>query len=147
MIAASLQEPEQARRASRPPSVVGSHLNYDPWVAHESGSQRNSLFPWDNAGGSSSVAGPAFDFVPGSATRHAGSSLSSRRGSPAVLSIGISPNVSAFRGSLEHFEFDGNAVAVLFIEIVPADTQHQFQKTVFSGGKPKLNNRISVSLP
>lgn len=59
-----IQEPGQARRASRPPSLLGSHLDLDPRIAQDfmSGSQRSAFFPWDNAGASSSVNGASFDF-------------------------------------------------------------------------------------
>ncbi|KAI0961589.1 hypothetical protein AcV7_000653 [Taiwanofungus camphoratus] len=60
----SSEEPGQARRASRPPSLLGSHLDLDPRIAQDfmSGSQRSAFFPWDNAGASSSVNGASFDF-------------------------------------------------------------------------------------
>ncbi|KAJ7092714.1 Rec8 like protein-domain-containing protein [Mycena epipterygia] len=53
----SSEEPGQGRHVSRPPSVLGSNFDLVPNLP-ASGSQRSSLFPWDNAGGgSSSVAG------------------------------------------------------------------------------------------
>ena len=58
-----LQEPGQGRRASRPPSNLGSQFETDvvqPAQAYDSGSQRSNLFPWDNAGASSSISGVAF---------------------------------------------------------------------------------------
>lgn len=110
----SPQEPGQGRRVSRPPSAVGSQFNFDPLLSHNSGTQRSSLFPWDNAGASSSVGGgPASDFLPGSVLRRGGGlSLSSRIGSPALHLIGASPDGLAFnnrRTSAEHFEFDGDS--------------------------------------
>ncbi|KAJ7786295.1 Rec8 like protein-domain-containing protein [Mycena metata] len=52
----SSEEPGQGRNASRPPSVLGSNFDIAPPLP-TSGSQRSSLFPWDNAGGGSS-SGP-----------------------------------------------------------------------------------------
>ncbi|KAJ7634292.1 Rec8 like protein-domain-containing protein [Mycena polygramma] len=49
------EEPGQGRNVSRPPSVLGG--NFDIAPPPPSGSQRSSLFPWDNAGGGSSSAG------------------------------------------------------------------------------------------
>ncbi|KAJ7487587.1 hypothetical protein B0H11DRAFT_2408492 [Mycena galericulata] len=51
----SSEEPGQGRHVSRAPSVLGSNLDAAPPLP--SGSQRSSLFPWDNAGGGSSSAG------------------------------------------------------------------------------------------
>ncbi|KAF9786961.1 Rec8 like protein-domain-containing protein [Thelephora terrestris] len=69
----SSEEPGQARHASRPPSIVGSHLgivargNQDSVVQ----SQKSSLlFPWDNAGVSSSGG---FDFDLGHGSLNLGS--------------------------------------------------------------------------
>ncbi|KAL6309946.1 hypothetical protein BKA93DRAFT_722097 [Sparassis latifolia] len=58
------QEPGQARRISRPPSVLGSNFDFEVGRGQDivSGSQRSALFPWDNAGASSSVVGGTFDF-------------------------------------------------------------------------------------
>ncbi|TFK93458.1 hypothetical protein K466DRAFT_594355 [Polyporus arcularius HHB13444] len=58
----SSEEPGQARRGSRPPSAMGSHLDFDlrPTQDIISGSQRSGLYPWDHAGPSSSVGGGAF---------------------------------------------------------------------------------------
>jgi len=64
----SSEEPGQARHNSRPPSSIGSHLNIRPRdVPQESAiveSQKGALFPWDNAGASSS-SGFAFEFAGG----------------------------------------------------------------------------------
>ncbi|OJA21506.1 hypothetical protein AZE42_05106 [Rhizopogon vesiculosus] len=51
----SSEEPGQARHASRPPSVLGDNFGLD--IVQNSFSQRSALFPWDNAGVSSSVSG------------------------------------------------------------------------------------------
>ncbi|KAI0724582.1 hypothetical protein C8T65DRAFT_704409 [Cerioporus squamosus] len=58
----SSEEPGQARRGSRPPSAMGSHLDFDlrPTQDIISGSQRSGFYPWDHAGPSSSVGGGAF---------------------------------------------------------------------------------------
>lgn len=61
------QEPGQARHASRPPSIVGSHLGVVEGRNQDSVAefQKSSLlFPWDNAGVSSS-AGFHFDVSSG----------------------------------------------------------------------------------
>ncbi|KAJ6621737.1 hypothetical protein B0H10DRAFT_2017274 [Mycena sp. CBHHK59/15] len=52
----SSEEPGQGRHLSRPQSVFGSNFDIAPHNP-PSGSQRSSLFPWDNAGGGSSSAG------------------------------------------------------------------------------------------
>ena len=77
----SSEEPGQARRGSRPPSAIGSHLDFDlrPTQDIISGSQRSGLFPWDHAGPSSSVGGIAFG-VDGSDV-FSGIRPASRRGS------------------------------------------------------------------
>ncbi|KAF7347844.1 RNA cytidine acetyltransferase [Mycena venus] len=49
----SSEEPGQGRHVSRPPSVLASNFDIVPQLP-ASGSQRSSLFPWDNAGGGSS---------------------------------------------------------------------------------------------
>jgi len=51
----SSEEPGQGRHVSRPPSVFGSNFDIAAQLP-ASGSQRSSLFPWDNAGGGSSSA-------------------------------------------------------------------------------------------
>ncbi|KAG0708845.1 hypothetical protein DFH29DRAFT_1075247 [Suillus ampliporus] len=89
----SSEEPGQARRATRPMSVLGDDFGLD--VVQNSFSQRSALFPWDNAGGSSSVSGAvllarqssdkiSFDHAE---TRLRGSSLS-RRGSSLLSQQG-----------------------------------------------------------
>lgn len=82
----SSEEPGQARHAPRPMSVLGDEFGLD--IVQGSLSQRSALFPWDNAGGSSSVSGAIFlgrqssdkISVDHAETRLRGSSLS-RRGS------------------------------------------------------------------
>lgn len=82
----SSEEPGQARHASRPMSVLGDEFGLD--IVQNSLSQRSALFPWDNAGGSSSVSGAVLlgrqssdkISVDHAETRLRGSSLS-RRGS------------------------------------------------------------------
>ncbi|TDL28662.1 hypothetical protein BD410DRAFT_893626 [Rickenella mellea] len=58
----SSEDPERGRNAlSRPPSLTGSQLGLkfiEP-IGVSSGSQRSSMFPWDNAAGSSSSNGAA----------------------------------------------------------------------------------------
>ncbi|KIJ68466.1 hypothetical protein HYDPIDRAFT_24739 [Hydnomerulius pinastri MD-312] len=107
----SSEEPGQARRASRPPSAFGENLGID--VVQESlNSQRSALFPWDNAGNSSSVSGHAIGFrlrssdrmtvdhadakLRGSSLSRRGSSLPSAHGS---LQAGIGSPAVVLRGS------------------------------------------------
>ncbi|KAJ7071043.1 Rec8 like protein-domain-containing protein [Mycena amicta] len=52
----SSEEPGQGRHVSRPGSVLDGRFEIEPQLP-ASGSQRSSLFPWDNAGGGSSSAG------------------------------------------------------------------------------------------
>lgn len=108
-----------ARRASRAPSLIGSQFEL-PGAGHDfvSGSQRSALFPWDNAGASSSAAGGPLGSARGSIaradTRLRGSSLSSRHASPLPGGrILESPADFGVRGSLsgEGFEFDGKRFA------------------------------------
>jgi len=55
------KEPGQARHASVGSFPTGSAFNLGRNVEVGSGSQKSSLFPWDNAGLSSSVAGVPFE--------------------------------------------------------------------------------------
>ncbi|KAI0052884.1 hypothetical protein FA95DRAFT_1553180 [Auriscalpium vulgare] len=123
----SSEEPGQGRHASHPPSPLGGafdfHVGRDPEPA--SGSQKSSLFPWDNAGPSSSVnGGAAFDLgsdrvsIGHSEVRIRGSSLGrSKRDSSLIPSqigstvggIGFSPGAFGKVGTQiegENFEFD-----------------------------------------
>ncbi|KAK7468885.1 R8 protein [Stygiomarasmius scandens] len=117
----SSEEPGQGRQNSRPPSV-GGDFNFAPDSndPNAGGSQRSSLFPWDNAGAgpSSSVDfGPDRVVVDRAETRVRNSPLmSSRRESSLGLSQtgsvgrGISPADLPSRGSQgfgEDFVFDG----------------------------------------
>lgn len=118
------QEPGQARRASRPPSLSRSVFELDRPHApdHFSSSQRSALFPWDNAGASSSINGAAFELPrerSGSFGRaddkvRRSSSFGSRRGS-SLLPGGIpaSPVDLGFKHSYMSggdFEFEGKSV-------------------------------------
>ncbi|KAJ7492632.1 Rec8 like protein-domain-containing protein [Mycena latifolia] len=82
----SSEEPGQGRHVSRPESVFGSNFDIAPQLP-PSGSQRSSLFPWDNAGGGSSSAaggGPMGSdriSVDRAEVRMRGSSLSRRESS------------------------------------------------------------------
>ncbi|KAJ7783773.1 Rec8 like protein-domain-containing protein [Mycena maculata] len=96
----SSEEPEQGRNVSRAPSVLGS--NFDVAPPPPSGSQRSSLFPWDNAGGGSSSAG---GFGPASSDRISvdraevairGSSLSGRESSLVPSQSGSALNALEF---------------------------------------------------
>ncbi|OCH96110.1 hypothetical protein OBBRIDRAFT_718943 [Obba rivulosa] len=125
----SMQEPGQARHASRPPSAVGGNFDLDIGriVEPASGSQRSALFPWDHAGASSSVYGGAFELGRSSSAKKSlgkadvqmrGSSVGSRRESPLhARGVADSPADFGFRNSHfsgEGFEFevpDGNAEA------------------------------------
>ena len=117
----SSQEPGQARHASRPPSALGSHLDFNVGPTQDtiSGSQRSAFFPWDHAGPSSSAGGAPFsiygsDGLSGRrpASKRA-SSASSRRESLLFPPGGIippSPIELGLRSSQvpeEDFHFDG----------------------------------------
>jgi meiotic recombination protein REC8 len=56
-----VKEPGQARRASVGSFPTGSAFNLGGNLEIGSGSHKSSLFPWDNAGLSSSVAGAPFE--------------------------------------------------------------------------------------
>ncbi|KZT65163.1 hypothetical protein DAEQUDRAFT_769100 [Daedalea quercina L-15889] len=115
----SSEEPGVVRRVSRAPSLIGSQFEL-PGVGQDfvSDSQRSALFPWDNAGASSSVVGGSIGFGGESSarrgfgradTRLRGSSLGSKRDSP--LPGGRVPESPAEFGgksalSGEGFEFD-----------------------------------------
>lgn len=129
------QEPEKGRRAaSRTPSLLGSFLGLEIGAtqALNSGSQRSSLFPWDNAAGSSSTNGAVGH--PGSVGDRmsldnadvrvrgprdsqngsgAGSPLPhSRAGSLTGINVGISSGRFSARNSVlggEDFQFEGMA--------------------------------------
>ncbi|KAG2044865.1 hypothetical protein BDR03DRAFT_848367 [Suillus americanus] len=117
----SSEEPGQARHAPRPISVLGDEFGLD--IVQNSLSQRSALFPWDNAGGSSSVSGAILlgrqssdkISVDHAETRLRGSSLS-RRGSSIPSQQG-----DVFGGAAglpaspqmidDDFVFNGNSVA------------------------------------
>ncbi|KAH7910942.1 Rec8 like protein-domain-containing protein [Hygrophoropsis aurantiaca] len=113
-----------SRRDSRAASIFGDSLGLDLELLNSLGSQRSALFPWDNAGNSSSVSGgmPGTNrkssdrlSVDRAETRIRGSSFS-RRGSSVVASqisfpgaLGESPSVGNANGSQlneEEFEFN-----------------------------------------
>ncbi|KAK2461926.1 hypothetical protein APHAL10511_006389 [Amanita phalloides] len=57
----SSEEPGQGRYASRPPSVIGSNLGLNVEIPESfSQAQKTFLFPWDNAGPSSSTGAVPF---------------------------------------------------------------------------------------
>lgn len=115
------QEPGQGRNASRPPSMIGSHLDFRLRGAEDSavGSQKSALFPWDNAGVSSS-SGLGFDFAEGTPARSADVRIRQRnsqaqspslreRGSSVLRSLAASPALFAPRNSrlsVDEFEFE-----------------------------------------
>ncbi|KAJ3750433.1 Rec8 like protein-domain-containing protein [Lentinula detonsa] len=108
----SSEEPGQARQISKPPSDIGANFSFDlSSFGRQEGSQKSSLFPWDNAG-----AGPSssIDGVGGGSDRISidraevrirGSSFSrresslvpSQNGSTGIR--GISPGDIGIRGS------------------------------------------------
>lgn len=106
------QEPGQGRRVSRPSSILGgNNAAFD--LGPQDGSQRSSLFPWDNAGASSSNdAG-----LPGSENfdvdvrmSHRDSSITHSQQGSIIGGIGVSPAPSG-RGSQvfgEDVAGDGN---------------------------------------
>jgi len=92
----SSEEPGQGRQISRPPSVLGSHFFDSELQPRIEASQRNSFFPWDHAGVSSSVAGAGFELPEGSdkaiSNRFGASSKGSRRSGslqPLIASPGF----------------------------------------------------------
>ncbi|KAF8622477.1 hypothetical protein AX15_006993 [Amanita polypyramis BW_CC] len=119
----SSEEPGQGRHASRPPSVIGSNLGFDIRL-HESLSQtqKTFMFPWDNAGPSSSTGGAPFGLFsnnqvfPEQADVHLReSSRSRRRDSLAPSHIGSNFAAGDFspapvgrgsQGLAEDYEFD-----------------------------------------
>ncbi|KAG2159848.1 uncharacterized protein EDB93DRAFT_1074203 [Suillus bovinus] len=117
----SSEEPGQARHASRPTSILGDEFGLD--IVQNSVSQRSALFPWDNAGGSSSVSGAVLlgrhssdkISVDHAETRLRGSSLS-RRGSSIPSQQGdVFGGAGGFSASPQiiddDFVFNGNSVA------------------------------------
>ncbi|TFL06215.1 Rec8 like protein-domain-containing protein [Pterulicium gracile] len=93
----SSEEPEQARRASRPASSVGSQTRFKPQNQDRdlssAGTQRSALLPWDYAAPSSATNNDPFD--DGSASYRLRESPAHRRSSinPSYLSsaTGLSP--------------------------------------------------------
>ncbi|KAG2366517.1 hypothetical protein BDR07DRAFT_1274033 [Suillus spraguei] len=117
----SSEEPGQARHAPRLMSVLGDEFGLD--IVQNSLSQRSALFPWDNAGGSSSFSGAVLlgrqssdkISVDHAETRLRGSSLS-RRGSSIPSQQGdILGGAGGFPASPQiiddDFVFNGNSVA------------------------------------
>ncbi|GJE86137.1 Rad21/Rec8 family protein [Phanerochaete sordida] len=113
----SSEEPGQGRRASRPPSILGSQFyegDAAPAQDYGSGSQRSNLFPWDNAGVSSSVSSAAVPAGGGSDRLSFVRADSRLRGSSVdhdSLTAGfVPPSPASFGVSASHrgsgFEFD-----------------------------------------
>ena len=120
-----VKEPGQARHASIGSFPTGSAFNLGRNLEIGSGSHKSSLFPWDNAGLSSSIAGAPFDmgsdrFSIGHEDvrlKDASVGRSSGRGSSLVPSqlnsgpgaVGFSPRAIDKIGSHINysFEFDG----------------------------------------
>jgi len=131
----SSEEPGQARHASRPPSVVGSHLDVAIRGIQESAaeSQKSSLFPWDNAGVGSSVG---FDFGVGSGTPDISSGIGGRR------LLRHSHSASAREGSLVR-SLAGSPVPFSFQNEGPLLDDFQFRVPEEEGSvtplKPDMN--------
>lgn len=106
---------------SRPPSIVGSHIDVAARGIQESAaeSQKSSLFPWDNAGISSSMG---FDFGAGFGTPNISSGIggrllprsrsASRREGSLARSLAESPVPFSFQGGdplaeADDFQFRG----------------------------------------
>ncbi|KAJ7169912.1 Rec8 like protein-domain-containing protein [Mycena filopes] len=119
----SSEEPGQGRNVSRPPSVLGGNIDIAQTLP-ASGSQRSSLFPWDNAGGGSS-SGPEFGpmgsdriSVDRADVTMRGSSLSRRESSlvpsqtgSALDALEFSPGFAKSSQALgEDYAFDDNQV-------------------------------------
>lgn len=104
------QEPGQARRASRPQSLIGSQFDFGLGTQAQdeikSASQRSNMFPWDNAGVSSSISGVAFGgggsdrLSLGRADTRLRRSSSLARGS----GVGVPESPASFIPSGSHFE-------------------------------------------
>ncbi|KAJ3790980.1 Rec8 like protein-domain-containing protein [Lentinula aff. detonsa] len=123
-----LQEPGQARQISKPPSDIGANFSFDLGsFGRQEGSQKSSLFPWDNAGAgpSSSIdgAGGGSDRISidraevrirgSSFSRRESSLVPSQNGSTGIR--GISPGDIGIRGSQvvgEDFVFSGESLTM-----------------------------------
>ncbi|KAE9408090.1 hypothetical protein BT96DRAFT_1013571 [Gymnopus androsaceus JB14] len=119
----SSEEPGQARRASKPPSDIGANFSFDLGSnGRQEGSQRSSLFPWDNAGAGPTSSADAFGggsdriSIDRAEIRMRGSSFSRRESSlvpsqtGSAGNRGISPGDIGIRGSQvigEDFVFSG----------------------------------------
>lgn len=115
----NFQEPGQGRRASRPPSLLGSQfeLGIAPLHEYPSGSQRSNVFPWDHAGASSSVSGAVPFSVGVSGRLSFGRDDSRVRGSSLgrdSFAPGVPESPASFGLTASHrdnaFEFDGEPV-------------------------------------
>ncbi|KAJ3883395.1 Rec8 like protein-domain-containing protein [Lentinula edodes] len=108
----SSEEPGQARQMSKPLSDIGANFSFDLGsLGRQEGSQRSSLFPWDNAGAGPSSSVDAFGggsdrvSIDRAEIRIRGSSFSrresslvpSQNGSTGIR--GISPGEIRIRGS------------------------------------------------
>lgn len=142
----SCQEPGQARHASIGSFPTGSAFNLGRNLEVGSGSHKSSLFPWDNAGISSSAAGVQFemgsdrfslgqddvrlkDASVGRSSGREGSLVPSQLNSgPGTL--GFSPRTFEKIGTRmnDSFEFDGRKSMVLAYNF--AYVQFQFQRGV-----------------
>lgn len=134
-----VKEPGQARHASVGSFPTGSAFNLGRNLEIGSGSHKSSLFPWDNAGLSSSVAGAPFDmgsdkFSMGQddvRLKDASVGRSSGRESPLVPSqlnsgpgtLGFSPRAFDKMGSHvnDSFEFDGRESISLTFNLLICD--------------------------
>ncbi|KAF8974045.1 hypothetical protein BDZ97DRAFT_1912480 [Flammula alnicola] len=138
----SSEEPGQARRISRSASVLGaSNFGFDLGPRDPmNGSQRSSLFPWDNAGPSSSTGNGPFPLPDDdhavaqvdvrlrsiSLSRRNSPLLSTHRGSMLAAAVILSSPAAVGRNSQifgEDFVFDVENAAI------PEDTQQDTQKS------------------
>jgi meiotic recombination protein REC8, fungi type len=118
----SFKEPGQARHASVGSHPTGSAFDLGRNVEIGSGSQKSSLFPWDNAGLSSSVAAAPFEMgsdrisIGHDDVRLKDTSVGRTSGRESSLqlnsgpgTLGFSPNIFEKIGSQinESFQFDG----------------------------------------
>lgn len=120
-----VKEPGQARHASIGSFPTGSAFNLGRNLDVGSGSHKSSLFPWDNAGLSSSVAGAPFEMGSdrisigqgdvrlnasvGRSSGRRGSSLVPSQLNSGPVTVGVSPRAFDKLGSHvnDSFEFDG----------------------------------------
>jgi meiotic recombination protein REC8 len=142
------KEPGQARHASIGSFPAASAFELGRNVEVKTDSQKSSLFPWDNAGLSSSAAGAPFDIGSDRISighddlrlKDASTGRNSGRESPLVPSqtgtFGFSPGTLGKTGSQinDSFQFDGWYAIARNTHL--AHPRVKFQQRVLCGGTP-----------